>query len=287
MIIITAATGKLGRHVVEALLAKGAAPADLAVAVREPGKAADLAARGIAVRHADYDQPTTLRAAFAGADKLLLVSGNDLAGGRLRQHRAAVAAAVEAGVGHVAYTSVLRADRSRLGLAADHLGTERAITASGLPATFLRNGWYLENYTENLGAALAHGVILGAAGGGRVAAAARRDFAEAAAAVLLGDGHVGKAYELAGDASFSMAELAAVVADLAGKPVAYQDLPEAGYRDALASFGLPAGLAALLADSDVGIARGELDATTSDLGRLIGRPTTTLRAAVAAALARG
>lgn len=286
MIVITAATGKLGRHVVEALLARGVAPAQLAVAVRDPGKAADLAARGLAVRLADYDQPATLRAAFAGADKLLLISGNDLAGGRLRQHRAAVAAAVEAKVGFVAYTSVLRADRSRLGLAVDHRGTEEAITASGLPATFLRNGWYLENYTENLGAALAHGVILGAAGEGRIAAAARVDYAEAAAAVLTGDGHAGKAYELAGDHAFTMRELAAVVGDLAGKPVAYQDLPEAGYRDALLSFGLPTGLAALLADSDTGISRGELDAGASDLRGLIGRPATTLRAAVAAALGR-
>ncbi len=285
MILITAATGHLGRHVVEALLAT-LPPTQLAVAVRDPHKAEDLAARGVAVRHADYDQPATLRAAFAGAAKVLLISGNDLAGGRARQHRAAVAAAVEAGVPYLAYTSILGADRATLGLAADHRATEEAIAAAGIPHTFLRNGWYLENYTENLGAALAHGAILGAAGTGRVAAAARRDYAEAAAAVLTSDGHAGKAYELAGDAAFTMAELAAAVAAQAGKPVAYHDLPEAAYRDALVGFGLPAPLAALLADSDTGIARGELASTSDDLRRLIGRPTTTLHAAIAAALAR-
>lgn len=284
MIVITAATGKLGHHVVDALLAK--IPANqLAVAVRDPAKASAFAARGVAVRHADYDQPATLRAAFTGADKLLLISGNDLGGGRARQHQAAVAAAVEARVGHVVYTSVLRADRSTLALAADHLATERALAASGLPWTFLRNGWYIENYSENLGSALAHGAVLGAAGTGKIAAATRRDYAEAAAAVLLGDGHVGKAYELAGDHAFTMAEFAAVVSDLARKPVAYQDLPEAAYRDALIGFGLPPSFAALLADSDANIARGQLDGPGADLPRLIGRPTTPLRAALTAALA--
>ncbi|MCE9573198.1 MAG: SDR family oxidoreductase [Deltaproteobacteria bacterium] len=285
MIVITAATGHLGRHVVTALLAK-VPPAQLAIAVRDPAKAQDLAAQGIAVRHADYEQPQTLRAAFAGADKVLLISGNDLGGGRARQHKAAVGAALEAGVRHLVYTSILGADRARMGLAVDHLATEQAITAAGIPATILRNGWYLENYTENLGAALAHGVILGAAGTGKVAAAARRDYAEAAAAVLTTDGHVGKTYELAGDAAFTMAELAAAVAEQAGKPVAYQDMPEAAYRDALVGFGLPAPLAAMLADSDTGITRGELASSSTDLRTLIGRPTTTLRAAIAAALAK-
>jgi NAD(P)H dehydrogenase (quinone) len=284
MIVITAATGQLGRHVVDAVLAKLPAT-QVAIAVRDPAKAQDLAARGVTVRHADYAQPATLRAAFAGAAKLLLISGNDLGGGRVRQHQAAIAAAVEAGVGHLAYTSILRADRPGMSLAADHHATEAAIAAAGIPATVLRNSWYLENYTENLGSALAHGVILGAAGTGRVAAAARRDYAEAAAAVLTTDGHVGKTYELAGDTAFTMAELAAAVAELAHKPVAYQDLPEAGYRDALIGFGLPPALAAMLADSDTGIAHGALDAATGDLRRLIGRPTTTLRAAISAALA--
>lgn len=283
MIVITAATGKLGHHVVDALLARVPA-SQVAVAVRNVERAADLAARGVEVRHADYERPETLRAAFTGADRLLLISSSEV-GRRERQHRAAVAAAVEAGVGFLAYTSILRADRSTLGLAAEHVATERAIAASGLPHALLRNGWYLENYSENLDAALAHGVILGAAGEGRIAAASRRDYAEAAARVLLDDGHAGRTYELAGDAPFTMRELAAIVSELAHKPVTYQDLPQTQYRDALVSFGVPVPFAEVLADSDAGIARGELDDATGDLRRLIGRATTSPRAAIAAALA--
>lgn len=283
MIVITAATGKLGHHVVDALLARVPA-SQVAVAVRNVERAADLAARGVEVRHADYERPETLRAAFTGADRLLLISSSEV-GRRERQHRAAVAAAVEAGVGFLAYTSILRADRSTLGLAAEHVATERAIAASGLPHALLRNGWYLENYSENLDAALAHGVILGAAGEGRIAAASRRDYAEAAARVLLDEGHAGRTYELAGDAPFTMRELAAIVSELAHKPVTYQDLPQTQYRDALVGFGVPAPFAEVLADSDAGIARGELDDATGDLLRLIGRATTSPRAAIAAALA--
>lgn len=284
MIIVTAATGHLGQLIVDGLLAHVPA-AQVAVAVRDPAKAGALAARGVAVRHADYAQPATLRAAFTGADTLVFISGSDLNGGRVAQHRAVAAAAVEAGVGRVVYTSILRAERAGSGLAAEHRATEAALAATGVPLTILRNGWYLENYTENLAPALAHGALQGAAGAGRVAAAARRDYAAAAVAVATGGDHAGKVYELAGDAAFTMAELAATVGELAGKPVAYQDLPEAAYRDALLGFGLPAPVAALLADSDTSIARGDLDVAGDDLRRLIGRPTTTLRAAVAAALA--
>lgn len=282
MIIITGATGKLGRHVVEALLSKVPA-SQLAVAVRDVAKAQAFTERGIAVRRADYDAPATLRTAFEGASKVLLISSSEV-GKREAQHKAAIAAAREAKVGLLAYTSILHADRSTLGLAAEHLATERAITASGLAYTFLRNGWYLENYTENLGSALAHGAILGSAGNGRIAAAARRDFAEAAAHVLTTTGHEGGSYELAGDEPFTMSELAAVVARVAGRAVAYQDLPVDAYRDALIGFGLPPPFAALLADSDAGIARGELDDRSGQLRRLIGRPTTPLQQLVEAAV---
>ncbi|MEZ4403686.1 MAG: NmrA family NAD(P)-binding protein [Kofleriaceae bacterium] len=285
MIVITAATGNLGRHVVDALLATRP-PTDLTVAVRDPARAADLAARGVGVRRADYTEPATLRTAFAGAERVLLISSGDLAGGRAAQHQAAVEAAAAAGVRQLVYTSIYRADRSTLGLAVDHHATEQAIAAAGVPATILRNGWYLENYTEHLGPALAHGVILGAAGTGAIAAASRRDFAEAAAAVLTGDAHVGQVYELLGDHAFTMAELAAVVAEVAGRAVAYQDMPEAAYREALSGFGLPPHVAAMLADSDAGIARGELTGTSDDLRRLIGRATTPLRDAVIAAVRR-
>lgn len=282
MILLTAATGKLGAHVVDALLQK-LPPSQLAVAVRDVEKAKSIAARGVQVRYADYGKPETLSKAFAGVKKLLLISSNEI-GQRAPQHQSVIAAAVAAGVSHLAYTSVLRADVSTLGLAGEHVATEQALRASGLKFTLLRNGWYFENYTENLASALQHGVIMGAAKDGKIAAASRRDFAEAAAAVLLGDGHEGKVYELAGDAPFTMTEFAAVVAELSGKPVRYQDLPFEAYRDALTGFGLPAPLAQLLADSDVGISNGQLDDSTGDLRRLIGRPTTSLRTAIAAAL---
>jgi NAD(P)H dehydrogenase (quinone) len=282
MIIVTGATGKLGRHVVDALLAK-VPSSEVAVAVRDVTKAQAFAERGVAVRAADYGTPASLRAAFEGAKKVLLISSNEV-GQREAQHKAVVAAAREAKVGFLAYTSILHADRSGLGLAAEHLATEKAIVGSGLPYAFLRNGWYIENYTENLGPALAHGAILGSAGSGRIAAAARRDFAEAAAHVLTSTGHEGSTYELAGDEPFTMSELAEVVASVAGRPVAYQDLPVDAYRDALVGFGVPAPFAALLADSDAGIARGELDDRSGQLRRLIGRPTTPLRQLVEAAV---
>jgi NAD(P)H dehydrogenase (quinone) len=283
MYTITGATGKLGRLVVEDLLNRGVNASDIVVAVRNPEKATDLAARGVEVREADYDRPETLVAAFKGSDKLLLISANEF-GQRLRQHRNVIDAAVAAGVGQIIYTSILNADSSGIAIADDHKATEAEIRASGLPYVFLRNSWYLENYTGNLGSALEHGVILGSTAGGRVAAATRADYAAAAAAVLTTDGHTNRAYELGGDEPFTMAELAAVVARQTGKPVSYQDLPEPDYAQALTGFGVPEGYAKLLADSDVGIGRGELTTSTGDLSRLIGRPTTTVKQAVTQAL---
>jgi NAD(P)H dehydrogenase (quinone) len=282
MMVVTGATGKLGRLVVEALLETVPA-VRIVAAVRSPEKAADLAARGVQVRRADYTRPETLGPALAGAGKLLLVSSSEV-GKRAAQHAAVVEAAARAGVGLVAYTSVLRGEASPLALAAEHVATEALIRKAGLPFVFLRNGWYLENYTENLGPVLQHGAVLGCAGAGRVAGASRRDFAEAAAAVLTGKGHAGKIYELCGDVAFTMAELAAEVARQAGKPIVYRELPPEQYRAALLGAGLPPPYADLLVDSDLGIARGALDVVGGDLRRLIGRPTTTLAAAVAAAL---
>ena len=282
MIVVTGATGHLGRLVVERLLEK-LPPKDIAVAVRSPEKAKDLAARGVQVRAADYAKPETLGQALAGADKVLLISSSEV-GRRAAQHAAVIAAAKKAGVKLLVYTSVLRADTSKLGLAAEHKATEEAIRAAGIPYVFLRNGWYVENYTENLGPALQHGAILGCAKDGRVAAATRADYAAAAAAVLTGSGHENKTYELAGDAPFTMAELAAEVSRQAGKTVVYKDLPKEQYKGTLASFGLPEPVAELYADSDVGLSQGELDDRTGDLRRLIGRPTTPLADAVSAAL---
>jgi NAD(P)H dehydrogenase (quinone) len=285
MIVVTGATGKLGRLVVEGLLQRNVPAQQIVVAVRNPEKAADLTARGVKARRADYGRPETLPAALEGADKVLLVSSSEV-GQRLAQHRAVVDAARKAGVRLLAYTSVLRAPTSRLALAAEHKGTEEAIRASGLPFVFLRNGWYIENYTENLGPALAHGALVGSAGQGRVAAAARADYAAAAVAVLTGAGHEGKAYELAGDAPFTMSELAAEVSRAAGRTIVYKDLPPEQYRAVLTGAGIPGPYADLLVDSDLGVARGELDDSTGDLRRLIGRPTTPLATAVAAAVKR-
>jgi len=282
MIVVTAATGHLGRLVIEQLLAKVPAT-QVAAAVRNPEKAKDLAARGIQVRKADYDQPATLEAAFRGATRLLLISASEV-GKRVRQHENAVAAAKKAGVPLLAYTSILHADRSRISLAEEHLATEKAIRASGVPFIFLRDSWYIENYTENLGPALEHGAILGAAKEGRVAAATRADYAAAAVAVLTARTEPGKVYELAGDQPFTMAELAAEVSRQSGKQVAYRDLPPDEYEKTLLGFGLPPPVAHMLRSADEGIARGDLDDRGGELRRLIGRPTTPLAQAVAAAL---
>ena len=280
-IAVTGATGHLGRLVVDALIERGTTPGDIVATVRDTAKAAGLIARGVQVREADYDRPETLAAAFAGVDRLLLISGNAV-GQRIPQHTAVIEAATSAGVGFLAYTSILRADTSPLGLAPEHLATEELIKVSGIPFALLRNGWYIENYAGSFGPAINGGVLYGSAGEGRIAAATRADFAEAAAAVLI-SGETG-VFELAGDERFTLADLAAEVARQSGSPVAYRDLPAADYRAALAGAGVPDGFAALLADTDVKIRDGHLDDETGTLARLIGRPTTPLADAVAAAL---
>lgn len=272
MIAVSGATGQLGRLVIAALLRTVPAGEIVALA-RDPGKAADLAGAGVVVRQADYNQPETLDAALAGVDRLLLISSSEL-GARAAQHRAVIDAAKKAGVGLVAYTSVLRADSSPLMLASEHRETEEALAASGLSYVLLRNGWYTENYAGAVATALQHGAVFGSAGTGRVSAAARADYAEAAAAVLTGADQGGRVYELAGDASFSLAELAAEIARRAGKPIVYTDLPEADYAALLRDAGLPEAVAAMLADSDVGISKGALQEDSKQLSQLIGRPTT-------------
>jgi NAD(P)H dehydrogenase (quinone) len=284
LLTVTGATGHLGRLIVEDLLARGVAAGDIVAAVRTPEKAGGLAERGVTVREADYESPETLAAAFSDTDRLLFISGSEV-GRREAQHRNVVEAALTAGVNHVAYTSILGADTSGVILAREHQATERMLAESGLPHTLLRNGWYLENYTATLGTALEHGALLGSAGEGRISAAARADYAGAAAAVLTGDGHTGQVYELAGDTAFTMAELAAIVTEVSGTAVTYQDLPPEDHAATLASVGLPEELAKVLADSDQGVKRGELASDSTDLARLLGRPTTTPAEAVRAALA--
>ncbi len=283
MIAITGATGQLGRLVIDSLL-KQVPAAEIVAAVRSPEKAKDLVAKGIQVREADYSKPATLDAAFQGVDKLLLISSSEV-GQRAAQHQAVIDAAKRAGVKLIAYTSILHADTSPLGLAAEHRETETAIKASGLPFVFLRNGWYTENYTMSAPTAVQHGAVLGSAKDGRISSAARADYADAAAAVLASkDSQAGKVYELAGDTSYTLTDLAAAIAKASGKPVVYKDMPEADYSGVLVSVGLPKWLGDMLAESDVGASKGGLFDDTKALSRLIGRPTTPLATVVEAAL---
>lgn len=274
-IAVTAATGHLGRLAIAALKARGATPVALA---RSPEKAADL---GVEVRAFDYT--TADPAALKGVTTLVLISSNDF-NDRAGQHRRTIQAAKQAGVSRVLYTSILKGDASPLILAQDHIATEAAIRDAGIPATILRNGWYTENYTGALGAALAHGAIIGAAGGGLVASAARKDYAEAIAVTALDASHAGKTYELAGDTAHTGADFAAAVAKAAGKPVAYVSMPQADYANALIGFGLPEGFAQVLADSDARAGEGALADDSRTLSRLIGRPTTPIAQTIAAAL---
>lgn len=283
MIVVTGASGQLGRLVIDRLLQKVPA-SEIVAAVRSPEKAADLAAKGVQVRQADYAQPATLEAAFAGVNKILLISSSEV-GQRVAQHQAVIDAAQRAGVELLAYTSVLHADTSLLGLAEEHRQTEVALAASGVPGVVLRNGWYHENYTAGIAGDLAHGAHFGSAGDGRISSAARADYADAAVAVLTSsDDQVGRVYELAGDASYSLAEFAAEVSRQSGKPVVYTDLSEAAYKAALLQAGLPEFVAELLANSDAAAAKGALFDDGRQLGKLIGRATTPLAASVAVAL---
>lgn len=282
MYAVTGATGQLGRLVIEALL-KTIPAGQIVAAVRDPAKANDLAERGVIVREADYSRPETLMPALTGIKKLLLISSTEVSG-RLPRHRAVIDAAKQAGVSLIAYTSMLHASTSPATLAVEHRQTEEVIAASGLPAVILRNGWYAENHLMALPAALEHGSFVGAAKDGRFSSAARQDYAEAAAVALATDGHAGKTYELAADQAFTLAELAAEVSRQSGKTIVYNDLSEAAYRDVLTGAGLPADLAALLADADAAASHGALFDDSGALGRLIGRPTTSMQSFVATAL---
>lgn len=282
MIVVTGASGQLGRLVIQSLL-KTVPAAGIVAAVRQPAAVADLAALGVQVRQADYAQPATLDAAFQGATKVLLISSSAL-GERVAQHGNVIDAARRAGVALLAYTSLLHADTSPLGLAAEHTATEALLRASGVPHVLLRNGWYTENYLASLPAVLQHGAVIGSAGEGRIASAARADYADAAAAVLTRDDQAGQIHELAGDTSYTLAEFAAEVGRQTGRAIPYVNLPEADYRGALLGAGLPEPLAHLLADSDVGASKGGLFDDGHRLSALIGRPTTALAAMVEAAL---
>ncbi|MFI2778097.1 SDR family oxidoreductase [Streptomyces sp. ALB3] len=282
-IVVTGATGALGRLVVERLL--DTVPSGQVVAVvRDKEKAAPLAARGVELRIADYDRPETLAGAFRAGDRVLLISAHEV-GRRVPQHTAVIDAAKAAGVAQLAYTGVLGGPDADFLLAAEHKVTEQLILDSGLPHTFLRNGWYTENYTANLAPVLAHGTVVANAGDGRVASAARADYAAAAASVLTGEGHLGAVYELSGDVAWSLAEYAAVVSAATGREITYSSVPAAAHHGILVGAGVPESFATILVDVDEAIGRGLLAGTSGDLARLTGRPTTPLAETVAAAVA--
>lgn len=272
MIALTGATGQLGQFVVEELLKTVAAKQIVAI-VRNPAKAEALSKQGVLVRKADYGDQAALTQALAGVDKLLLISSSEV-GQRAAQHRNVINAAKAAGVKFIAYTSLLHADKSPLGLHVEHVETEKMLAESGIPYALLRNGWYSENYLASAPAALAHGVFIGAAGDGKIASATRADYAAAAARVISEEGHAGKVYELAGDNGWTLSELAALLSKASGKNIVYQNLSEADFAAALKGAGLPGVFANLLADSDAGAAKGGLFDDSKTLSKLIGRPTT-------------
>jgi NAD(P)H dehydrogenase (quinone) len=275
-IVVTGATGHLGRLAIESLLAKCVPASEIVGVGRQVEKLDGL---GVTAKRASYEDPASLRAAFAGADKLLFVSGSEF-GNRITQHRNVIEAAKAAGVGLVVYTSAPRADTTDMLLATDHKATEQMLAESGLPHVVLRNSWYVENY--NVAQALEHG-LFGAAGEGRISAAPRADYAEAAASALLGEGHAGHVYELGGN-GFTLAQLAAEISRQSGRTVTYTDLGPEKYAEMLVGVGVPEGYAAILADSDRAASHGALDVPPSDLENLLGRPATPLSESVKTAL---
>ena len=282
MIAITGATGHLGQLVIEKLLTT-VNPQEIVAIVRNPAKAQALSDKGVLVRSGDYNDSAALALALQGVEKLLLISSSEV-GQRTSQHRNVIEAAKAAGVKLIAYTSLLHADTSPLGLAAEHVETEAMLAASGIPTVLLRNGWYTENYAASIPAALKFNAFTGAAAEGRISSAARRDYAQAAAVVISQATPQEKVYELAGDSSYTLAEFAAEIASQSGVPVAWHNLPQQAFAELLIGAGLPQGLAEMLADSDAGAAQGGLFDESRTLSQLIGRPTTPWQETIAAAL---
>lgn len=282
-ILVTGSTGHLGALAIDALLGRGVDPGELVAVGRNQERLGELASRGVRTATIDFEDTDSLRVAFEGVEKLLLVSGSEL-GRRVAQHQNSIDAAREAGVELVAYTSILKADAATSLLSHEHLATEKLLAASGIPHVLLRNGWYFEVYTSQIPSYLDNGQIMGAAGEGPISAAPRAEFAEAAAMALTTPDQAGAVYELGGDHAFTMAELAAELSRQTGTGVDYQNLPVDDYTELLASFGLPEVAARTYADSDRAVAEGELFVDTGDLSRLLGRPTTSLSDAVANAL---
>lgn len=282
-LLVTAATGHLGRLVIDALLERGVPASEIAAGVRTPAKADDLAARGVAVVELDYSRPETLAPALEGVTRLLLISGTDA--DRVAGHRAVIGAAAAAGVERLVYTSSPRNDEVEYALGADHRATEQAIAASGMDATILRNNWYTENYLDAVARAADTGEIVAAVGDARVASASRADYAEAAAVALTSEQSIGHTLELGGDVAWDYDELARAAGDVLGRPVTYTRVSVEQLTAGLEAAGLDAGTAAFVAGIDDAIARGALSQTDGTLARVIGRPTTPLVEGLRAGLA--
>lgn len=278
---VTGSSGQLGRKIVHALLDLHVSPFDVIALARDTAKVEDLAALGVRVRRADYDDPATLDVALEGVDRLVLVSGSEV-GKRAEQHRAILAAAESAGVTRIAYTSLLKADSSSVGLAPEHVETERDLAASSIETTFLRNSWYTENYTAQIPGYLERGAIVAAAGDAGVSTATRADFADAAAAAITADS-VKPVYELAG-VTFTFAELAETVTAATGTSVTYTSVTVDELAAGMVAGGMDEGTARFWASIDASIAAGDLFTESTDLRDLIGREPTTLEEAVRAAL---
>ncbi|ANS74205.1 NAD(P)-dependent oxidoreductase [Paenibacillus yonginensis] len=271
-LLVTGATGKLGTKVMEFLLKR--VPVDqLAVSVRNPEKADHLRARGVEVRHGDFDQPATLDQAFAGIDRLLIISADGDNDTRIRQHTNAVEAAARAKVGFIAYTSLGKASESQLFLAPVHRVTEEVILKTGIPYSFLRNNWYLENETSSIQGVLAGAPWVTSAGNGRVGWALQQDYAEAAAAVLAGEGHENTIYELSGK-PLSQEELAASLSQVIGKEVPVQSVNDEAYAEIMKGAGVPEPVIPFLLAIQKGIRDGELDIESSDFEKVLGHPVT-------------
>lgn len=281
-IAITGATGQLGSIVIEKLLLQTEA-SNIVALVRNPANATHLTAQNIEVREFDYDRPETLVPALSGIDKLLLISANEV-GRRTPQHKAVIDAAKVVGVPYLAYTSLLRADTSPLGLAQEHRETEKLIQDSGLRYTFLRNNWYSENYLAGVAHTIEIGTLFGAAQDGRISSASRIDYAEAAARVLTSTVHDNQTYELAGSQSFSLSELATLIGQAASKTINYQNLSAEEYTQGLIQASLPAGLVEVIVDADIQTIQGAMYSDSQDLEQLIGRKTTNIQDAIKAAL---
>lgn len=279
-ILVTGATGHLGRHIVEGLLREGTEPGQIVAGGRRLDRVADLAERSVRVVPLDYDEPATVVDAMQGVDRVVLVSGSEF-GNRVAQHSTVIDAAAAAGVELLAYTSAPNATDTQLVVAPEHKATEEHLVASGVPWVMLRAGWYNENYLPSALQAAQTGVVVSSAGAGRVASAARVDFADAAVAVITGDGHAGRIYELTGDTAWDFAEFAALVGELSGRAVEYRAVSPDEHATILASAGLDEGTAGFVVAMDANIRDGLLGHVNGELSALIGRPTTPLRVTLA------